>query len=125
MRFWRRRKKTTTSRTTLQIESLEDRSLLNGGSIIPLVSGETLRFLDADGSKVTVRLSGPGSGTLTLTNGATTGGDIERLTLSGTTGNTQLKITAKRGSIAGTTIALGSDPPSILSTRPTQACIIC
>jgi Beta-1,3-glucanase len=104
MSFWNRHRKPSPPRSsTLGLEKLEDRMLLSGNSIA-IESGRTVRFVDSDGTRVAVRLIGPGQGTLELTNGQVTGGDIENLTLQGTTDRSQLRITARGGSIGGTTI---------------------
>lgn len=106
MRFWSRQtnKKSSLTRTsTLTLERLEDRQLL-AANTIAFESGETVRFVDSDGTRVSVKLLGPGSGTLDLTNGQLTGGNIENLTLTGTTSASQLKITANGGRIGGTRI---------------------
>src|SRR5262245_12329675 len=104
MRFWRRRKKPAPSRGShLSLEPLEDRRLLSVNTIT-ILSGQTTRFVDADGTRVSVLLTGPGSGTYDLANGQLTGDYIDNLMLKGTTGDSQLKITTRGGSIAGTKI---------------------
>ena len=102
MRFWGKRKKSDSSRsTTLSMEQLEDRALM---AVIPIVSGQATTFEDADGTQVTVKLVGPGQGSLELVGGVLTGAAIDNLSLTGTSGETKLKIAADGGSISGTTI---------------------
>jgi len=97
MLFWRKRKKTSRQKhSVLSVENLERRELL---AVMPITSGQTLSFKDGDGTTVRVQLSGPGQGTLDLTNGS-----IENLTLTGTTAASSLKITTQGGWIPGTTI---------------------
>ena len=73
-------------RPRLQIESLEPRQMLSGNPIvIPIVSGTTYTFKDADSTTVKIKLTGAGSGQLTLTNGLKTGGSIDTLSITGTT----------------------------------------
>src|SRR5262245_14957071 len=99
MRFWGNRKKSAKSQnSTLSMEQLEDRAMM---AAIPLVSGQPISFQDGDGTRVTVRLKGPGSGSLELTNGLLTGAAIDRITLTGTTGASKLKIVASGGSVKG------------------------
>lgn len=68
-------------------------------AVMAIASGETLSFKDSDGSTVRVMLTGPGQGTLDLNNGV-----IETLSLTGTSGESQLNISTSGGSIPGTTI---------------------
>ncbi len=85
-------------RPRLQIESLEPRQMLSGNPIvIPIVSGTTYTFKDADNTTVKIKLTGAGSGQLTLTNGLKTGGAIDTLSITGTNTASQLKITAAGG----------------------------
>ena len=86
------------------IESLEPRLVLTPVATISIVSGQVISLSDSDGSVIKVKLTGPGSGELTLTNGETTGGSINQLILSDTTSESKLRITSRGGSIAGTTI---------------------
>lgn len=79
--------------------------MLSGNPIvIPIVSGTTYSFRDGDGTTVKVKLTGAGSGQMTLTNGLKTGGSIDTLSLSGTNSASQLKITAAGGSDDKSTI---------------------
>jgi len=86
------------------IESLEPRLVLTPAATISIVSGQVVSFTDSDGSVVKIKLTGPGIGELTLTNGETTGGSMDHLVLSDTTSESKLRITSRGGSIAGTTI---------------------
>lgn len=102
MKFWRKRKQPAKShKPQLCLERLEERAMM---AVIPLASGETARFYDADGTEVKVKLLGPGSGTIELVGGVTSGASIDTLSLAGTTGATTLKISTRGGSVAGTTI---------------------
>lgn len=97
MLFWGKRKKAARQKSsTLSVESLERREMM---AVMAIASGETLSFRDGDGTSVRVQLSGPGQGTLDLTNGL-----IETLSLTGTSGESELKISTSGGSIPGTTI---------------------
>src|SRR5262245_50279403 len=97
MRFWGKRKKKAAAKSSpLSLEKLESRDLL---AVMALTSGETTSFHDADGTFVRVQFTGPGQGTIDVTNGL-----IENLTLTGTTGDSSLKITARGGAVAGTAI---------------------
>jgi hypothetical protein len=71
-------------------------------SMTPLVSGRPKRFLDGDGSLVTVTLTGPGSGYFTLTNSALTGAPINSIVLAGATSSTSLAISSVGGIVPGT-----------------------
>jgi len=103
MRFWRKRKQSAKSNPSqLSLERLEERAMM---AVIPLASGETARFHDADGTEVKVKLLGPGQGTIELMGGVLTGAAIDTLSLTGTTGATTLKISTRGGSVAGTTIS--------------------
>lgn len=89
----------------LGFESLESRHMLSGNpAIIQIASGTTYSFKDGDGTTVKVKLTGKGSGQMTLTNGLTTGGSIDTLTISGTKASSQLKITAAGGANDSSTI---------------------
>jgi hypothetical protein len=89
----------------LGLEPLESREMLSGNPVVvPIVSGSTYVFRDADGTTVKVKLTGPGAGQMTLTNGLATGGSIDTLTVTGTTSTSQLKITAAGGSDGQSTI---------------------
>lgn len=103
-------------RRFLQIESLEPRQMLSGNPVvIPIVSGTTYSFKDADNTPVRIKLTGAGSGQLTLTNGLATGGAIDTLTISGTTAKSQLVITASGGGDGYSTInslVVGQNPGS-------------
>jgi hypothetical protein len=102
MKFWRTRKKTTISPgRSLGLEQLEDRAML---ATLSLVSGQVTSFHDADGSQVSVKLVGPGQGTLELVGGVTTGAAIDSLSLTGTTGESKLKVSTRGGTVKGTTI---------------------
>ena len=102
MKFWRSNGQTRKSQSvSLSMEKLEDRSLM---AVIPLVSGQTATFQDADGTEVRVKLTGPGQGSLELENGVLTGAAIDSLSLTGTTGASKLKISTHGGTIYGTTI---------------------
>jgi hypothetical protein len=103
MVFWRKRKQSAKKAafSTLCMEKLEDRAMM---AVIPIVSGQATTFHDADGTRVTVMLTGPGQGSLELTNGLLTDGAIDSLTLTGTTGESKLHIGSRGGSIRGTTI---------------------
>ena len=121
MMFWRLRKKKSVNprNTTLRMEKLENRELLTA---IPIVSGLATSFYDDDGTRVTVRLSGPGEGTLELVNGELTGAAMDSLTLSGTTGESKLDITTRGGTVKGATInhlIIESAEPTG-GTRPTS-----
>ncbi len=57
-------------------------------------SGQKFTFIDSTGDLVTVRLSGPGTGEIWLTNGDS--GDATELSLTGTTRRSKLKISVKK-----------------------------
>jgi hypothetical protein len=102
MRFWPKRKQSSRqNKSQLGFERLENREMM---AVIPLVSGEATTFRDADGTMVKVKLLGPGQGTIELVGGVLDGAAIDSLTLTGTTGQSKLKITTRGGSVAGTTI---------------------
>jgi hypothetical protein len=102
MKWWGKRRRAATSKhSALTIEQLEERNLM---AVIPLVSGQTARFQDADGTQVEVRLSGPGTGTLELENGGLTGAAIDSIVLNDTTGESKLRVSTRGGSVSGTTI---------------------
>ena len=82
----------------LRFERLERREMMSANHVFTLTSGNTVRFTDDDGTKVSVKLIGPGSGSFELTNGAANGGSIAAMTVNGTTSASQLKITAAGGS---------------------------
>lgn len=85
------------------IEVLEDRNLLSTIEI-PLQAGRPVTFNDTDGSLVRIKLTGPGYGSVTLTNGLTAGGQLDTLQLHHTTGGSSLAITSTGGTIPGTSI---------------------
>ncbi len=109
-------------RRRLSLESLEPRIALSASTVdaataavagrlqasgtrqIRIVSGKTRLLRDGDGSLVRVLLSGPGSGFVTLTNGKLTGGAIDTISLSGTTGQSRLSISSVGGRVSGTTV---------------------
>ena len=102
MKFWRSRKQVRKSQHAgLSIEKLESRELM---AVIPIVSGQTATFQDADGTQVNVKLVGPGQGSIELTNGQITGAGIDSLQLTGTSAASKLKISTRGGSVSGTTI---------------------
>jgi Beta-1,3-glucanase/Bacterial Ig-like domain (group 3) len=102
MMFWNQRKKLSPSKNaSLTLERLEERAMM---AVIPLASGQTAKFRDADGTEVKVKLVGPGQGSIELVGGVLTGAAIDTLTLTGTTGQTKLKINTRGGTIPGTTI---------------------
>jgi hypothetical protein len=104
MSAWgKRQNRFNRSHTQLRFEQLERRELL---SAIPITSGTSVRFVDGDGTKVVVKLTGGGSGSFTLTNGLTTGGWIDSMTLSGTGATSQLSIIASGGQDNVSTIRL-------------------
>lgn len=82
-------------------ERLESRDML---SSIPIVSGQTFTFQDGDGTTVKVKLTGPGSGALTLSNGQATGGSISYMTIQDTTAASVLSIIASGGADSVSTI---------------------
>ncbi len=86
------------------IEGLEPRLVLTPAVTIPIVSGEVASFVDSDGSVVKVKLIGPGSGELILTNGEATGGSMDELVLTDTASQSRLRITSRGGTVSGTTI---------------------
>lgn len=88
----------------LGFESLERREMLSGNYVFTLTSGNTVSFTDADGTKVKVKLMGSGSGSFTLTNGLSTGAPIASMSINGTNGASQLKITASGGADDASTI---------------------
>ncbi len=98
-----RKRKSTFSPWTV-FETLEPRLVLTPAASIAIISGQVVSFTDSDGSVVKVKLTGPGSGTMTLVGGETTGGTINNLTLNDTTTDSKLKITSRGGSVDGTTI---------------------
>lgn len=87
-----------------QTESLEPRLVLSVGTQIPIISGQTTSFTDADGSLIKIRLTGPGSGFITLQNGEVNGSNIEGLFLTETTSESRLRITSRGGTTAGTSV---------------------
>ena len=102
MNFWRKRKKAPKfAGASLSLEKLEDRAMM---AVIPIASGQTTTFQDADGTQVNVRLTGPGQGSLELVGGVLTGAAIDSLELTGTTGTSKLKISTRGGAVSGTTI---------------------
>ena len=105
MRFWSKRKKMLKPMKShgagLSMEKLEDRAMM---AVIPLISGQTATFHDADGTQVKVKLAGPGQGSMELVGGVLTGAAIDNIVLTGTSGASRLKITTSGGSVAGTTI---------------------
>ena len=102
MRFWSKRKKLVKSHSAgLSMEKLEDRAMM---AVVPLISGQTTTFHDADGTQVKVKLAGPGQGSMELVGGVLTGAAIDNIVLNGTSGASKLKITTSGGSVAGTTI---------------------
>ncbi|WP_428304434.1 beta-1,3-glucanase family protein [Lacipirellula sp.] len=100
----RRQRSANRHNPRFRFEPLERRDLMSGNQVISITSGTTYNFRDADGTKVAVKLMGPGSGQMTLTNGQLTGGSIDWMTLSGTTSTSQLKITASGGTDNGSTM---------------------
>lgn len=70
----------------------------------PLLPGRTAVFEDADGSRVSVRLSDR-HGYFTLTNGGITGAAIDTIVLEQTTQRSSLAIISRGGSVAGSSIA--------------------
>lgn len=98
-----RKRKSTFSPWTV-FETLEPRLVLTPAASIAIISGQVVSFTDSDGSIVKVKLTGPGSGTMILDGGETTGGAIDSLILDETTTESKLKITTRGGSVAGTTI---------------------
>ena len=102
MKFWRKRKQSIkSSKALLSMERLEDRAMM---AAIPLASGQTATFHDADGTEVKVKLAGPGQGSIELVGGILTGAAIDTLSLTGTSGQTKLKISTRGGTVPGTTI---------------------
>ncbi|WP_437203131.1 beta-1,3-glucanase family protein [Planctomicrobium sp. SH664] len=93
----RRRRRAVACATETEI--FESRILLAAGTQLPLVSGQTTTFTDADGSRVSLRLRGPGSGTVTIHEGM-----MESLELHDTTSRSSLTIVSRGGRVAGTTI---------------------
>jgi hypothetical protein len=77
------------------MEALESRVML----------ANTTVFTDADGDRVTVRLTGPGTATPTLSAGAS--GFIDFLALAGTTADSALTISVKKAGGDGRVLALG------------------
>lgn len=97
------------------IESLETRQVLSTSATGAIVSatgvfaqrtllrgGGAVLLRDADGSLVRVRLEGPGTGYLTLTNGRRSGGDLASIVLKNTNASTRLDIRTSGGRTAGT-----------------------
>lgn len=79
--------------SSMVIEPLEPRQLLSAA-----VLGDGMRsftFDDADGDRVTVRLSGEGTATIMLDGDATGGADIDLIKLTGTTDRSSLSIHVK------------------------------
>lgn len=100
----RRQRSANRHNPRLRFEPLERRDLMSGNQVISITSGTTYSFRDADGTKVNVKLTGAGSGEMTLTNGLMTGGSINTLMIAGTNSTTQLKITASGGADGVSTI---------------------
>ncbi len=95
MKFWGKRKRSSKSQpASLSMEKLEDRTLM---AVIPLISGQATMFQDADGTQVKVKLIGPGSGSIELVGGVFSGAAIDTLSLTGTTGQSKLKISTRGG----------------------------
>lgn len=87
------------------IQVLEQRALLSAAPVqIAINSGVPLVLRDGDGSAVRITLTGPGSGSLTLTNGGTSGGQLDTLTLNGTNGLSSLQINSFGGTAPGSQI---------------------
>ncbi|MGD9633350.1 MAG: beta-1,3-glucanase family protein [Pirellulales bacterium] len=102
MKFWRKRKQSAKStKSQLSLERLEGRAMM---AVIPLASGQTATFYDSDGTEVKVKLSGPGQGSIELVGGVLSGAAIDTLSLTGTTGQSKLKISTRGGSVFGTTV---------------------
>ncbi|SFI15061.1 beta-1,3-glucanase family protein [Planctomicrobium piriforme] len=98
-----RRRRVPAASTAL--ERFEPRHLLSGGISGSVSRGRRATFFDADGTRVTVILRGPGTGALTpaALNGSSTG-LLDSLVLTGTTSRSSLTIRTRGGSVAGTTI---------------------
>jgi hypothetical protein len=97
----------------LGFESLERREMLSADYVFTLTGGgPSAKFTDADGTKVTVKLMGNGSGAFTLTNGSNTGAPIANMTITGTDSTSQLKITAAGGADNVSTVRTLTVTPS-------------
>ncbi len=85
------------------LEHLEPRVLLSAISTLPLDNfHRAATFVDGDGTRVLVTMRGPGSGSITLDDNNPAG--IDRLELTGTTGQTSLTIHTFGGEIPGVTL---------------------
>ena len=73
-------------------------------AVIPLISGQTTTFRDADGTQVKVKLDGPGQGSMELVGGVLTGAAIDNIVITGTSVASKLKITTSGGTVSRTTI---------------------